>query len=184
MFIETPISDLLIYTPQIFRDKRGYFFESFNDRPFIERGLVHRFVQDNRSRSSLGTLRGLHFQKGTSAQAKLVSVLRGKVFDVAVDLRPDSQTFKQWYGIILQDSDPRSLFIPRGFAHGFVALEDATDFFYKVDNYYDKSAEGGILFSDPDLSIDWRFPNNKMLVSDKDLKLPTLSKIITERSLI
>lgn len=178
MFIETSIPDLVIYRPRVFGDNRGHFFESFNAKHFQERGINHQFVQDNRSTSSRGTLRGLHLQTGTSAQAKLVSVLRGHVYDVAVDLRPNSPTFKKWYGLDLTEEIPQSLYVPRGFAHGFVVLSESAEFFYKVDNFYDKSSESGVLFNDKDLSIDWKFPSDQFILSDKDKLLPTLKTFL------
>lgn len=176
MFQETPIKDLLIYKPKVFEDARGRFFESFNSSHFSDRGLNAQFVQDNRSVSVKGTLRGLHLQTGASAQAKLVSVLKGHVYDVAVDLRPDSQTYGKWFGIDLTESTLQSLYIPRGFAHGFVVLSDSAEFFYKVDNRYDKKSESGLIFNDADLAIDWRLPTDQLILSDKDKLLPTLKE--------
>ncbi len=178
MFIETPLKDLLIYRPKVLKDARGYFFESFNASHFKERGLTKPFVQDNRSFSQQGTLRGLHLQRGEHAQAKLVTVLTGHVFDVAVDLRVNSPTFRHWYGLELKSEDPTSLYIPRGFAHGFVVLSHTAEFFYKVDNYYNKESEGGIKFDDPDLSIDWKIPHESLVLSDKDKMLPNLNQFL------
>ncbi|MCC6138330.1 MAG: dTDP-4-dehydrorhamnose 3,5-epimerase [Bdellovibrionaceae bacterium] len=175
MFQKTTLDDLLIYTPKVFGDHRGFFMESFNARHFHEAGIVSPFVQDNRSFSSRGTLRGLHMQTGPAAQAKLVTVTRGHVYDVAVDLRPESKTFKQWIGVELKDSEPRSLYIPRGFAHGFVVLSETAEFFYKVDNYYSPTDEAGIIFDDPLLNIDWKIAKKDLILSDKDKSLPTLS---------
>ena len=174
MFVATPITDLLIYRPRVFEDHRGRFFESYNNKHFADAGLNFQFVQDNRSTSKKGTLRGLHFQTGESSQAKLISVLSGHVYDVAVDLRPHSPTFAKWYGMHLTADDPQSLLIPKGFAHGFLVLSDTAEFFYKVDNFYDKSAEAGIIYNDPILNIHWPMPTEDLILSDKDTQLPTL----------
>ncbi len=182
MFHTTPIEDLLVYTPKVFEDHRGRFFESYNAQHFKAAGLDYNFVQDNRSVSKKGTLRGLHFQKGDSAQAKFVSVLRGHVYDVAVDLRPESKTFSQWYGIHLKDDAPQSLLVPRGFAHGFLVLSDEAEFFYKVDNYYDKAADAGIIYNDKDLAIDWPLPSDLFILSEKDTNLPTLKKYFNHKA--
>lgn len=177
MFEETPIEGLLIYTPRVFKDHRGCFFESFNARHFAERGLKADFVQDNRSVSVKGTLRGLHFQKGQAAQAKLVSVLRGHVYDVAVDLRAGSKTFGKWFGMELHEDKIQSFYIPRGFAHGFVILSDSAEFYYKVDNFYNKDSEVGLAYNDPDLAIDWKIPHDQIILSDKDRTLPSLQDV-------
>ncbi len=157
--------------PTVFEDSRGYFYESFNEARFNEltSQQVH-FVQDNQSFSSYCVLRGLHFQQGKHAQAKLVRVLRGKVLDVAVDIRPESPTFGNHFSIELSAENRLQLFIPRGFAHGFVVLSEEAEFFYKCDNYYNKASEGSILFSDKDLNIDWRIKPEQALVSDKDIE--------------
>ena len=176
MFTETPLKDLLIYRPKVFNDSRGYFFESFNALHFQQRSFSQPFVQDNRSFSQRGTLRGLHLQRGEHAQAKLVTVLSGHVYDVAVDLRSSSSTFGKWYGIELKAEDPTSLYIPRGFAHGFVVLSETAEFFYKVDNFYNKESEAGIIFNDNELSIDWKIPFEALILSDKDKALPTFSE--------
>lgn len=172
VFEQTPIKDLLIYTPRKFEDSRGYFYESYNAKHFEAEGINTQFVQDNCSRSLKGTLRGLHLQLGDHQQAKLVSVLRGQVYDVAVDLRPDSECFGQWYGIHLSEDKPTSLYIPRGFGHGFVVLSEFADFFYKVDNFYNKESEAGIIYNDPTLAIDWGLDANQLILSDKDKNLP------------
>lgn len=152
---QTPLQGCVIIHDTVFEDERGYFFESFNAQRFQEQtGVKTSFVQDNQSRSGKGTLRGLHFQTGEFAQAKLVRVLRGEVLDVAVDLRRSSATFGQHFSIVLSETSRTQLYIPRGFAHGFVVLSETADFFYKCDNYYNKSADGGILFNDPSLQID------------------------------
>ncbi len=175
--IETSIRDLLVIEPAVFRDSRGYFFESFNASKAVAAGLKYNFVQDNQSKSSLGTLRGLHFQTGSMSQAKLVSVAQGAVLDVAIDLREDSPTFGKSYSVELNDQNFRQLLIPRGFAHGFLCLSETAIFTYKCDNYYSKEHDGGIRFDDPDLKIEWPLSRDKMLISDKDLNLPYLRDI-------
>ena len=160
----------------VFNDDRGYFYESFNEKVF--ESLVGRkvnFIQDNQSFSAKGTLRGLHFQTEDAAQAKLVRVTRGSAYDVAVDLRPDSPTFKKWHGVELSEANHLQFFIPRGFAHAFVALEDNTIFQYKVDNYYSSINDGGIVWNDEDLNIAW--PDLKLELSEKDKNLPKLNQI-------
>lgn len=178
-FVNNEIKDLYVFEPKVFEDTRGYFFESFNLNTFrTETGLTVNFVQDNQSKSSYGTLRGLHFQKGEAAQAKLVRVLSGSVLDVVVDLRPDSPTFKKSFTIELSAENKKQLFVPRGFAHGFIVLSETAEFFYKCDNYYNPQAEGGLLFSDTDLSIDWRVPHDQLVLSEKDKKNPTLKEYL------
>jgi len=174
--IKTPIDGCVILEPRVFDDNRGYFFESFNQKRFTEiTGHVLPFVQDNQSFSAKGTLRGLHLQRGAHSQSKLVRVNTGEVLDVAVDLRKSSATYGHHFSVILSDTNHRQLFIPRGFAHGFVVLSDVAMFQYKCDNYYNKDAEGGIHFSDSTLNIDWKFPTDDLKVSDKDKELPFLS---------
>lgn len=171
MRIEPTVLDgCFIVHDTVFRDDRGYFFESFNRRTFFEKtGLDINFVQDNQSRSEYGVVRGLHFQTGEHAQAKLVRVLEGKVLDVAVDLRPGSATFGKSFSLVLSADSGTQLFVPRGFAHGFAVLSEAATFFYKCDNYYNKASEGGIMYNDPDLSIDWQISPADCKVSAKDL---------------
>jgi dTDP-4-dehydrorhamnose 3,5-epimerase len=172
----TPLKGCLIIKPSIFGDSRGYFFESFNQEKFRAlTGIDTHFVQDNQSYSTRGVLRGLHLQKGSSAQSKLVSVAKGEVLDVAVDLRSHSKTYGKQFSIRLSGENNLQLYIPRGFAHGFVVLSDEAIFQYKCDNYYDKAAEGGIYYADPDLGIDWLLPYEQLIVSPKDLELPNLS---------
>ena len=176
--INTEFKNLHIIEPRVFADSRGYFFESFNSKTF-KQGTDREvnFVQDNQSKSTYGTLRGLHFQKDEFAQAKLVRVISGCVLDVVVDLRPGSATFKKSYSIELSAENKKQLFVPRGFAHGFVVLSESAEFFYKCDNYYNPSAEGGVLYSDATLQIDWIVPKDKLLLSDNDLKLPFLKDL-------
>ena len=174
--IEKVLTDAFVLKPKVFNDSRGYFFESFNARIFNETvGKEYNFIQDNQSSSSKGTLRGLHFQKGKAAQSKLVRVVRGSAYDVAVDLRPESPTFKNWFGVELTESNYLQFLIPRGFAHAFVALEDNTIFQYKVDNYYSSEHDGGIIWNDSDLDIEW--PKLTLELSDKDISLPKLSRL-------
>ena len=172
----TKIEGLLILHPQVFGDDRGWFMESFNQQKF-EAALkelnlpIPTFVQDNHSLSQKGVLRGLHFQKAPYAQGKLVRVVQGKVWDVAVDIRPESKTYGQWVGLELSAENKTMFWIPDGFAHGFIALEDNTQFLYKTTNYYDKESEGAIIWNDPTLDIDWSIDDlDKILVSDKDQK--------------
>lgn len=172
-FIETHFPGLLIFEPRIFGDDRGYFFESFNQKIFEEKGINTNFVQDNQARSGYGVLRGLHYQSGEFAQAKLVRVLEGMVLDVVVDLRPDSPTYGQHYSIELSAENKRQLYVPRGFAHGYVVLSETAEFFYKCDNFYNKESEGGLIYNDPSLAIDWKIEQDKALLSDKDTQLPT-----------
>lgn len=176
--IKTPIQGLLIIEPDIFKDHRGYFIESYNEKQFQELGITTKFVQDNESQSSYGVIRGLHYQIGDFAQAKLVRVVKGKVFDVVVDLRKTSPTFGQWFGIELNDEKKNMLYIPRGFAHGFSVLSNYAIFTYKCDNFYNKEYERGILFSDTNLAINWYIPPEKAIVSEKDRLLPNFKNAI------
>lgn len=165
---QTKLKDCFIIEPKVFADNRGYFFESFSEKNFIESVCNTRFVQDNESRSSYGVLRGLHFQKPPFAQSKLVRVIKGAVLDVAVDIRRSSPSFGEYIATELTERNKNQLFIPRGFAHGFVVLEDNTIFQYKCDNYYDPESEDGILWNDPELAIDWKVPFDKIILSEKD----------------
>lgn len=170
---QTQLQGCFIIKPKVFEDQRGYFQETFNQANFAKLiGLDINFVQDNESMSSKGVLRGLHYQTGAYAQAKLVRVVRGKVLDVAVDLRKGSPTFGEHIAVELSAANNLQLFIPRGFAHGFVALEDQTLFSYKCDNFYNKSSEAGIIYNDPSLNIDWLLPHGSVLVSESDRVLP------------
>ena len=175
--IETKIKDLVIIEPRVFADDRGYFFESFSQRAFEEKVCKTTFVQDNESKSSYGVLRGLHFQKGEYAQSKLVRVIEGTVLDVAVDLRPDSPTYGQYEAVEISAENKRQFFVPRGFAHGFAVLSETATFQYKCDNFYAPQHEGAIAWNDPDLNIDWRIPADKVLLSEKDKKHPTLKEL-------
>lgn len=176
---ETKLKGCFILEPKVFEDGRGYFFESFNHRTFCE-AICQQvdFVQDNQSYSTRGVLRGLHFQKGEHAQAKLVRVLQGRVLDVAVDLRIGSPTYGQHVSLELTGDNKKQLFIPRGFAHGFVVLSETAHFFYKCDNFYNREAEGGIVFNDSDLRIDWRLPYDNIVLAKKDVELETFKSLI------
>lgn len=172
---QTPLNDCYILQPTIFSDDRGYFFERFNAQKFNALTKTETtFVQDNQAKSDYGVVRGLHFQKGEHAQAKLVSVLQGKVLDVVVDLRKNSSTFGQSFSIELSGENQTQLFVPRGFAHGYSVLENDSVFFYKCDNFYNKESEGGVYYADENLAIDWQVPTDKMLLSEKDKTLPRL----------
>ncbi len=171
-FIDTPIPGLYVFEPQVFADARGYFYESFNAQVFGAKGINTEFVQDNQSFSTKGVLRGLHYQLAPYAQAKLVRVITGEVLDVAVDIRKGSPTFGQHFSIVLSAENKKQLYIPRGFAHGFVVLSDTATFFYKCDNYYNKEHDAGIRFNDPAIGIDWQLDPSLIQVSEKDAALP------------
>ena len=171
--IKTKLNGLLVIEPNIFEDKRGVFFESYNEKTFKKSGIDTKFVQDNQSESKYGVIRGLHYQIQPYPQAKLVRVIEGKILDVAVDLRKDSETFGKYFSIILSAKNKKQFFIPRGFAHGFSVLSKKATVFYKCDNYWNKESERGILFNDKKLNIDWQIENNKFIVSEKDILLST-----------
>jgi dTDP-4-dehydrorhamnose 3,5-epimerase len=178
---QTSIEGCFIVYDTFYGDTRGYFFESFNKKTFLDQtGVDVNFVQDNQSSSTKGVLRGLHFQHGEFAQAKLVRVLHGAVLDVAVDLRKNSKTFGQHVAVELTSENKKQLFVPRGFAHGFVVLSDQATFFYKCDNYYNKASDGGVAYNDTDLAINWILPQNELILSDKDLALPTLRNSVSK----
>lgn len=177
-FIETKLPGVVIVEPAVFGDKRGFFMESWSERAFAEAGLNYAFVQDNHSSSTVkGTLRGIHFQRGEAAQAKLVRCAKGAVWDVAVDLRPASPTYKQWVGVELSAENKRQLLIPRGFGHGFLTLTDEVEFLYKADNFYAPEADGGIRWNDPELAIAWGI--EEPILSDKDSRSPWLKDAVT-----
>ncbi|WP_242092389.1 dTDP-4-dehydrorhamnose 3,5-epimerase [Aestuariivivens sediminicola] len=170
---ETYIKGCYVITPKVFEDERGYFLESFNKNGFEKHtGLSIDFVQDNESKSSKGVLRGLHIQTGQYEQAKLVRVTKGKVMDVCVDLRSNSETFGKYFSIMLDDVHKQQLFIPKGFAHGFLVLEDNTIFNYKCDQFYNKASERGVIYNDTTLNIDWGWPDDQLIISEKDMNLP------------
>lgn len=175
--IKTPIEGLLIIEPRVFTDQRGYFIETYNEKRYNEAGISAQFVQDNQSCSTYGVVRGLHFQRPPYAQAKLVCCTRGRVLDVAVDLRKDSPTYGQWFSVELNEENHRQFFIPKGFAHGFSVLSETAIFTYKCDDFYHPEADGGILLSDPALGIDWQIPEEMRIISDKDTKHPLLADL-------
>ena len=168
--IKTSIPDLLVVKPRVFEDARGFFFESYNKKNFEAAGINIDFCQDNQSKSSYGVIRGLHYQLYPYSQSKLVSVVQGAVWDVAVDLRAYSPTFGQWYGIELSEDNHTQFLIPKGFAHGFSVLSETAIFTYKCDDFYNANFERGIMYNDPYLAIDWKIPADDALISDKDLK--------------
>lgn len=172
VFSKTNIEGLIIVDPIVFEDNRGYFYESYKQKDFQAAGLNYTFVQDNQSSSRKGVLRGLHFQI-EHPQAKLVRVLRGEVFDVAVDLRKNSDTYGRWKGVFLSEKNHRQLMIPRGFAHGFLVMSDYAEFAYKCDDYYHPNDEGGIIWNDPEIAIDWPIVDD-LIFSEKDKRFPTL----------
>jgi len=179
---ETYLKGCFEIEPTVFEDQRGYFFESFNIETFQkETGLEVNFVQDNESKSSKGVLRGLHFQKGDHAQAKLVRVIKGAVLDVCLDLRKASPTFGKHFSLILSEENKKQLFVPRGFAHGFTVLENETIFSYKCDNYYNQASESGIIYNDQELNIDWHLKNSERILSEKDKNLGTFQDYIDEK---
>lgn len=174
IFKETKLKGCFVIEPTVFTDDRGYFMESFNRENFnSEIGDSVNFVQDNQSFSTKGVIRGLHYQKGINAQAKLVRVINGLVLDVVVDLRKNSSTYGEYFALELSSENKIQLYIPRGFAHGFAVLSNTAEFFYKCDNYYNKASEGGILYNDKTLNINWKLPISEHLISEKDLQLPT-----------
>lgn len=177
-FIKTSLEGVVIVEPRLFKDDRGYFFESYNEQEFIANGITNRFVQDNQSKSSYGVVRGLHCQLGEHAQAKLVRVLEGTVLDVTVDFRKDSPTFLKHVAVELSAQNNRQLFIPRGFLHGFSVLSETAVFAYKCDNLYCKESEFGIRFDDPTIGVDWQVPADKILVSDKDRQLKEVKDVL------
>lgn len=168
-FLSTPIEGLQIFEPRVLSDERGYFYEAYNEKIFLDQGgISSHFVQDNQAASTKGVLRGLHFQHGEYAQAKLVRCLQGAVYDVAVDLRPDSPTLHQWFGIYLTAENHRQLYVPRGFAHGYLVLSATAIFAYKCDNYYHKTAEDGLRYDDPRLAIAWPATEAAYVVNERD----------------
>ncbi len=170
--VDTPIKDLYIIEPKVFADSRGYFFEAYNKQVLESNNIQLDFVQDNQSNSSYGVIRGLHFQKNPKAQTKLVRALEGTIFDVAVDCRKDSPTFGKWFGVELSAKNKKQLLIPKGFAHGFSVLSEKATVFYKCDEYYAPEFDAGVAYNDPMLNIDWKIEANKVILSDKDAKLP------------
>ncbi len=176
-FIQTGFPGLVIFEPKVFGDERGYFFESYNEQNFLAEGFNYRWVQDNQSGSAYGVIRGLHFQKGQHAQAKLVRCLKGAILDVVVDLRRNSPGFQQVYTVELTGENKKSLLVPKGFAHGFSVLSETAEVFYKCDYPYHKESEGGLYYNDPSLKINWMIPAEKEIVSTKDKVNPLLSAL-------
>lgn len=175
-FHSTHIPGLLVFEPKVFEDSRGYFFESYNESAFSQQGIDLKFVQDNQSSSSYGVIRGLHYQLAPYAQTKLVRVLSGVILDIAVDIRKGSPTFGQSFSIELSAENKKQLFIPHGFAHGFSVLSETAEVMYKCDAFYNKESEGGIIFNDAALNIDWQIPASKAIISEKDLKLASFAE--------
>lgn len=174
---DTPIEGLKVITPSVFGDSRGYFMESYNYNDFKEAGMDYVFVQDNQSASKKGVLRGMHFQLNYP-QDKLVRVIRGEVFDAVIDLREGSKTYGQWYGVRLSEENKKMFMIPKGFAHGFLVLSDYAEFAYKCTDFYHPNDEGGIIYNDPDIAIEWPIPEGmELTMSDKDVKWPTLKEL-------
>ena len=174
-FKKTELEGVYVIEPTVYGDNRGYFMETYNEKDFFDNGLKYKFVQDNQSSSKKGVLRGLHFQK-TYPQAKLVRVLKGEVFDVAVDLRKNSPTFGKWVGVILSEENKKQFMIPRGFAHGFLVTSDYAEFSYKCDDFYHPEDEGGLLYNDSDVGIEWPFTEN-VILSEKDKNNPTIKNL-------
>jgi dTDP-4-dehydrorhamnose 3,5-epimerase len=172
--IDTSLKDVFLIKPTVYRDDRGYFYESFHHSRYEALGLPCNFVQDNEAKSGKGVLRGLHYQTGSNAQTKLVRVVTGRVYDVIVDIRNNSPTYGEWLGVELSQENKFQLFVPKGFAHGYLVLEDDTIFSYKCDNYYNKDSEGGIRYDDPNLNIEWPSLTLDYIISSKDQVLPYL----------
>ena len=178
MIIEkTFLNDLIIITPRVFEDARGYFLEAYNQATFYENGINYKFVQDNQSFSKRGAIRGLHLQINPFAQAKLIRVLEGEILDVAVDLRKNSPTYGQHFSVVLSSANKKQLMVPHGFAHGFCVLSETASVFYKVDQVYHKESERGIMYDDPTLAIDWKLSPDEIIASEKDLVLPNFNQI-------
>ena len=175
-FQKTDIPGLLVFEPNVFEDSRGYFFESYNENIFHQEGVTMRWVQDNQSSSSYGVIRGLHYQLPPFAQTKLIRVLKGKILDVAVDIRKGSPTYGKVFMLKLSAKNKKQLFIPAGFAHGFSVLSEKAEVLYKCDEFYDKECEAGIRYNDPILNIDWRVSTDKVVVSSKDQELPLFAE--------
>ena len=171
-FLKTEFPGLIVYEPNVFEDNRGYFFESYNEKVFIENGMDMRFVQDNQAKSSYGIVRGLHYQLDPFAQTKLLRVLSGRIIDAVVDLRKNSPTYGKAYTIELSAENKKQLLVPKGFAHGYSVISETAEVFYKCDAFYNKESEGGILWNDPALNIDWQIPVKKVVISEKDANQP------------
>lgn len=176
-FTKTDFEGLWVYEPKVIADDRGYFMEAFNENNWKKEGISINWVQDNEAKSSYGVIRGLHFQTGNMAQSKLVRIITGKVLDVVVDIRKDSKTFGRTFSILLSAENKKQLLVPRGFAHGYAVLEDNTIFSYKCDNFYSRENEGGVNLADPSLEIDWLIPEDKRIISEKDLHQPLFKSL-------
>ena len=174
---QTPIEDLLVITPDVFEDDRGYFFESYSEASFAKNGIYLKFIQDNQSFSKYGVIRGLHLQAAPYAQTKLVRVIQGEILDVAVDIRKDSKTYGQHFSIVLSSENKKQLLVPKGFAHGFSVLSETAMVSYKVDEVYNKESETGIRYDDPTLAIDWKLKISDVIVSEKDVILGTINEL-------
>lgn len=177
-FIATDIPGLLIYEPRVFEDSRGYFFESYNQQSFSAEGINIKFVQDNQAKSTYGVIRGLHYQLDPHAQTKLIRVLSGAILDVVVDLRKGSPAFGKVFSIELSAENKKQLLVPKGFAHGYSVLSETAEVLYKCDEFYHKESEGGVLYNDPALNIDWQIPADKAIVSEKDTKYPGINDCV------
>lgn len=175
-FFDTQLPGVKIFEPRVFEDERGYFFEAFNQKTFADAGISNIFVQDNQAKSVYGVLRGLHYQVPPFAQAKLVRVIQGEVLDVIVDLREDSPTYGRSLSVVLSAENKKQLFVPRGFAHGYLVLSETAEFFYKCDNFYSKKDEGGLLFNDTQLDIDWKIPEEEIIIAERDRNFPPLGQ--------
>jgi dTDP-4-dehydrorhamnose 3,5-epimerase len=175
-FIKTPIPGLLIFEPAVFEDSRGYFFESYNENTFLAEGINIKFVQDNQAKSSYGVIRGLHFQLAPHAQTKLIRALSGAILDVVVDVRIGSPAYGEVYAIELSAENKKQLLVPKGFAHGYSVISETAEVLYKCDAFYNKQSEGGLLYNDPKLNIDWQIPLDKAIVSEKDLYHPGIDE--------
>jgi len=181
-FIKTDFTGLLIFEPKVFEDSRGYFFESYNEKVFTAEGVAIKFVQDNQAQSSYGVIRGLHFQLAPHAQTKLVRVLSGSILDVAVDIRKGSPTYGKAFVQELSATNKKQMLIPKGFAHGYSVLSEAAEVFYKCDEFYHKESEGGIMYNDAALNINWQIPADKAIISEKDLHHPAIDNCINNFS--
>lgn len=174
-FISTGFPGLMIYEPKIFNDSRGYFFESYNAKTFEEEGITIQFVQDNQAKSSYGVIRGLHYQLNPFAQTKLIRVLSGSILDIVVDIRKGSPTYGKVFKLELSSENNKQLLIPQGFAHGYGVISETAEVLYKCDRFYNKQAEAGILYNDPELHIDWEIPAGKAIISEKDMVYPSFT---------
>ena len=178
-FIKTDLPGLLIFEPIVHKDDRGYFFESYNEKIFSAEGIEIKFVQDNQARSTYGVIRGLHYQLNPFAQTKLIRALSGTIIDAVVDLRKDSPTYGKSFAIELSAENKKQLLVPQGFAHGYSVISETAEVLYKVDQFYSKESEGGLLFNDPALNIDWKIPADKQVVAEKDLRHPDFKNNVT-----